>query len=181
MGLFNFSQNKKTKPSIKDLVWMNQTAKLKGCMNLILQHKDAVIVAWFSDTQDEFSKFLNENHVLDVEIQLARSVSSNQVANKILILLEHYPLLSKETEFISSLNPKQVIVLCSLDESLLNHFAGDRINEMMRRLEMKEDEMIEHPMISKSIERAQQNIEKKVAFENSANSSKEWFAKNVTA
>jgi len=116
MGLFNFSQNKKEKPTIKDLIWMNQTGKLNGCMNLILQQKDAVIVAWFSDTQDEFSKFLNDNHGLNVEIHLARSVSSNQVANKTLILLEHYPLLSKETDFISSLNPKQVIVLCSFDE-----------------------------------------------------------------
>lgn len=179
MGLFNFSQKKKAAPEMKDMIWISKAAKLNGCLNLIKKLQDVVVVAWFSDTYDEYNRFLNEQNGLGVEIQLARSVLSVQVSNKNLILLEHYPLRTKEEDFISNLDPIQVYVFSSLDEPLFNQFGGGKIIPMIQSLGMKEDEMIEHPMISKSIERAQKELEKKVTVENSANSSKEWLERNI--
>jgi preprotein translocase subunit SecA len=48
----------------------------------------------------------------------------------------------------------------SLDDDLMRRFASDRVKSMMRRLGMKEGESIEHPMVSKSIERAQKQVER---------------------
>jgi preprotein translocase subunit SecA len=47
----------------------------------------------------------------------------------------------------------------SLEDKLMRLFASERIAGMMDRLGFKEGEMIEHPMISKSIERAQKKVE----------------------
>jgi hypothetical protein len=103
-----------------------------------------------------------------------------QANNKKLILLEHYPLLKKEIDFISNINPPQVIVLSSLDEPLFEQFGSDKIIQMMKNLGMKDDETIQHPMITKAIAQAQNKLENKVVVENTANSSKEWFERNIT-
>jgi len=48
----------------------------------------------------------------------------------------------------------------SLDDNLMRRFASEKVKNMMRRLGMEEGEAIEHPMVSKSIERAQKQVER---------------------
>lgn len=47
----------------------------------------------------------------------------------------------------------------SLEDDLMRIFAGDRVVNMMRAMGLKEDEAIEHRMVSKSIENAQRKVE----------------------
>ncbi|MDR0364240.1 MAG: preprotein translocase subunit SecA [Bacteroidales bacterium] len=47
----------------------------------------------------------------------------------------------------------------SLEDDLMRMFGSERIAGIMDRLGLKEGEMIQHPMISKSIERAQKKVE----------------------
>jgi preprotein translocase subunit SecA len=47
----------------------------------------------------------------------------------------------------------------SLEDDLMRVFGSDRISSVMDRLGLKEDEVIQHSMISKSIERAQRKVE----------------------
>src|SRR5690606_40721016 len=47
----------------------------------------------------------------------------------------------------------------SLEDDLMRIFAGDRVVNMMRAMSLKEDEAIEHKMVSKSIENAQGKVE----------------------
>lgn len=47
----------------------------------------------------------------------------------------------------------------SLEDDLMRIFAGDRVVNMMRAMGLKEDEAIEHKMVSKSIENAQGKVE----------------------
>ncbi|NSW46303.1 MAG: preprotein translocase subunit SecA [Bacteroidales bacterium] len=47
----------------------------------------------------------------------------------------------------------------SLEDDLMRLFGSDRIARMMDRLGIKEGEVIQHPMISRSIERAQKKVE----------------------
>jgi preprotein translocase subunit SecA len=47
----------------------------------------------------------------------------------------------------------------SLEDDLMRIFAGDRVVAMMRSLGLKEDEAIEHKMVSRSIENAQRKVE----------------------
>jgi len=178
MGLFNFSKKKKSTP-IKDMIWMSQSAKQNGCLKFIKEQPDVVVAVWFNETEEVFNQFLNQQNGFRVEIQHAKSMHSSQVSEKNLVFLEHYPLREKEEEVIANLNPKQVYVFSSLDEPLFNQFGGGKIVDLMKNLGMKEDEMIEHPMISKSIESAQHKLAQKVTIENSANSAKEWFIRNL--
>ncbi len=48
----------------------------------------------------------------------------------------------------------------SLDDDLMRRFASDKVKSMMKRLGMKSGEAIEHKMVSKSIERAQKQVER---------------------
>jgi len=47
----------------------------------------------------------------------------------------------------------------SLEDSLLRIFAGERLNAIMQRLKMPEDEPIEHMLVTRSIESAQRKVE----------------------
>jgi preprotein translocase subunit SecA len=48
----------------------------------------------------------------------------------------------------------------SLDDDLMRRFASDKVKSMMKRLGMTSGEAIEHKMVSKSIERAQKQVER---------------------
>ena len=56
-------------------------------------------------------------------------------------------------------DPGSSIFFVSLEDDLMRLFSSDRIAGVMDRLGFKEGEMIEHSMISKSIERAQKKVE----------------------
>ena len=55
--------------------------------------------------------------------------------------------------------PGSSVFFVSLEDDLMRLFSSDRIAGVMDRLGFKEGEMIEHSMISKSIERAQKKVE----------------------
>ncbi len=56
-------------------------------------------------------------------------------------------------------DPGSSIFFVSLEDDLMRLFSSERIARVMDRMGFKEGEMIEHPMISKSIERAQKKVE----------------------
>jgi len=56
-------------------------------------------------------------------------------------------------------DPGSSVFFISLEDNLMRLFSSDRIAGMMDRLGFEEGEMIEHRMISKSIERAQRKVE----------------------
>ena len=56
-------------------------------------------------------------------------------------------------------DPGSSVFFVSLEDKLMRLFASERIASVMDRLGFKDGEMIESPMISKSIERAQKKVE----------------------
>ena len=56
-------------------------------------------------------------------------------------------------------DPGTSVFYVSLEDKLMRLFASERIASIMDRLGFKDGEMIEHPMINKSIERAQKKVE----------------------
>lgn len=56
-------------------------------------------------------------------------------------------------------DPGSSVFFVSLEDDLMRLFASDRISGIMDKLGFKDGEMIEHKMISKSIERAQKKVE----------------------
>jgi len=49
----------------------------------------------------------------------------------------------------------------SLEDDLMRIFAGDRVKNLMDRMGMPDDEPIEHPLVTKSVENAQRKVEER--------------------
>ena len=69
----------------------------------------------------------------------------------------------------------------SLEDDLMRLFGSDRISSVMERIGIKDGEVIQHPMISKSVERAQKKVEENnfairkrlLEYDNTMNSQRE--------
>jgi preprotein translocase subunit SecA len=56
-------------------------------------------------------------------------------------------------------DPGSSVFFVSLEDDLMRLFSSERIARVMDKMGFKEDDLIEHPMISRSIERAQKKVE----------------------
>lgn len=163
---------------LNDLVWVTEEAKQQGFVNLLRQHPDAVVLVWFDQTAETFQEILLREQLLEVSIQTARMTSSDEVEGKTVIFLEHYPLLSREITLTKSWKPAQALFLTALDEPLFSRFGGERLAALVQQLGLEEAENLEHPMITKSIARAQHKLDEKLkGGDILAESQEEWFQK----
>lgn len=162
-----------------DRAYVSTMAKMKACADLARKEPDHVFICWFADTASRFREFfrqegLDENLVTDIH-----HLHASKLLNKQPVFTEHYPLHTKELELIQNWESKQIMVFSALDEPLFRHFGSDKLIPLMKMLGMKEDEVIEHPMVTKSIIRGQEKIAEQVTLEQSANSQEDWMRKNV--
>lgn len=178
MSLFNWF-GKKEPPTVtaKSLVWMHAAARQKGVLQLMQKHSNSVLVAWFPETQRQWQTFMQQQG-FNNKVMIARQINAVQLVNKMVILLEHYPLASKESAFLESLHSDSILITSSLDEPLFNYFGGDRISKLLEGMGMNGDEAIEHELVTSAIRNAQRKLEKNVLMEQTANSMQEWFDKN---
>lgn len=107
----------------------------------------------------------------------------NKLDRKIFfILLEHYPYLETDEKLLEKINNQipnnQIDYYLAIDEPFFKQFGSDRIAGLMHRLGMKEDEMMEHKMISNSIKNAQKKVSKKISLEKRAGSINDWLRLN---
>ena len=161
-----------------DLVWMSTDAKAKGCLSLLESSPDAVVLFWFADTRTTFAPLL-ESKFPNIELKHAFDVQPHEVLEKKVIFLEHHPMRSKEANFLLGCKASDVYVLSALNEALFKQFGGDKTLAIMRKMGMQEDEVLEHAMITSSIERAQQKLEKKAISDDASGSAAEWIRKNA--
>lgn len=94
----------------------------------------------------------------------------------------HYPLPAKENKIIEKLSayPCAEITFCSsIDDPSFEPFGADRIIAILDQLGLKEDECIEHSMVSKAMANAREKIAGMVKQEVAAKSEGEWFLKNI--
>jgi hypothetical protein len=180
MGLFDIFKKKNSGPAMKDLVWMSRPHKLLGAVKLYEEHKDAVLIAWFNNTEVEFTKLFQSKLSIPPQIKMANQVSAVSVLDKTVIFLERYPLRSKEESRVADWKPKEIFVLNSIDDPLFRQFGGEKIQHLMQQMGVQEHEMLENPMISKALENAQRKLEKNLLTESLANSAEEWFKKNFS-
>ncbi len=95
----------------------------------------------------------------------------------------HYPLPAQENLVVQKLNtkfPQCSITFCSsLDDPSFKIFGSDRIINLLEKMGMKEEEVIEHTMVSTSMKRAREKIAASIVKEIPAHSEAEWFRLNV--
>jgi hypothetical protein len=143
------------------------------------ENPDVVVIAWFNTTPGRLEKLVRQENGPATNIYLAREVHTSLLAGKKVVFAEHHPLRSKEQALYRQSGLREAVVYSALDEPLFKQFGSERIIQMMQQLGMKEDEMIEHALVTSAIENAQEKIEKKVQVEHTASSQQEWMERNL--
>jgi len=171
--------NTKKPSAISDKIWATAEGKYRGLIAAMHHEPDAFVVAWFPDSKQEIEQWLKKNiGALPFKINLITELTAQKVAERILVVLERYPSGSMEKQQFDRLNVSTVIVLSSLDDVFLKVCGGDSIKSVMKLMGAEQDEVIEHSMITSSIEAMQKRIEEKMISDVAANSAGEWFEQN---
>ncbi|MCW5909967.1 MAG: hypothetical protein KIT62_02775 [Cyclobacteriaceae bacterium] len=203
MGLFSFF--KSAGPAYTDRVWKTTGMALRGmitdAMLAIRQKQAPVVLCYFEDEFVRITQFLAEKGVPAVPLQDYKAAKQDGVVwfatswsapdflpalkNEPVTLLffGHYPLPSKENTLLEKIRAgiptASIVFYSSLDEPSFKMFGGERLTNMMNNMGMKEDEAIEHRMVTASMKRAREKVESMVRNELPAASGAEWFSKNV--
>jgi hypothetical protein len=182
---------------------------MTDALKAITEEKDPVVIPHFSESQETIIEFLSSNNVPYFLVETGGSTEALEQSRVVfvssvkffqsnesldfftklstkkplqLLFLGHYPLPSKENKLLERLvNIKSLATTfySSLDESSFEIFGADNIISIMEKLGLKDEECIEHTMVTKAMERAREKVESKIKSESEASSEKEWFRKNV--
>jgi hypothetical protein len=203
MGLFSFL--KSSKPAYTDRVWRTADKALLGivtdAMLAITRKQIPIVLCFFEDEFEQITKFLTEKGVPAIPLKAyhterqpgvvwyAAATSAPEYISALasqpvaILFYGHYPLPSKENGLLQKLQTgfpsASVVFYSSLDEPAFKLFGGERLTSLLDSMGMKEDEAIEHRMVTASMKRAREKVESMVRVESPATSEKEWFAKNV--
>ena len=177
--MFKLFQREDSKPKVSDRVFMHQQAKWNYCQKLLTEDPKTIFIGWFDDTIGELENFFRRYTSSPPAILNARTIHKAQVEGSPIIFVEHHPMKSKEELAFGQLGLKKVIVLSSLDEPLVKMFGGEKLIDIMQKLGMKEDELIEHKMVSQSIANAQKKIEERMIVEQSVRSQSDWLERSL--
>jgi hypothetical protein len=179
--MFGLFKKKEPGITVTDKIVIGKTARLNALLAAWTADPGCVFIFWFDETLDTASAFFAAQATSPVALFTAREVTAVHLAGKTVVFAEHYPVRTKEEELYRKLNLTAVTVYSALEEPLFKRFGSDKIIQLMRQLGMKEDEVIEHRMVSKSIRDAQEKIEKKLLIEQTTRSQEQWLEKNLPA
>ena len=174
----------------------------------ITQSEVPIVLSSFSDRQQEVIDFVAENNVpftivdansitsndksvllvdaqwlslstqaMDFLLQQSKKASLN------ILFYGHYPIPEKENQLLGkiamTINPtKEIKFFSSLDDRAFEMFGAENIKAIMEKMGLKEDEAIEHAMVTKSMSRAREKIATGVSQEVSASTEAEWYQRN---
>ncbi len=163
----------------KDRAYMTTIAKMNACAELARSGDPVIFIAWFPATAKQFKDHFSANGLDESRVTEAKYFTPSQLASHTAVFVEHYPMHSKEESFVANWKITDIIVYSAMDEPLFRHFGSEKLIPVMKMMGMKENEVIEHSMVTKSIIGGQKKIEEKVTVEQSANSQGEWMERNL--
>lgn len=200
MGLFDFffgGSKRSNVNVVPDVIWLNNTAKLNGIRKDVVAQGSSgavgiLLVAHFPDVLEQLFKIAAENgNHFPIKVSMAKDLSTdlvsewsvNESATVAIIVGERHPLLKHDDEVfqLAESLPHQVRLIrhVSLEDPLMKAFAGEWVENLLRRMGMADDEAIESQMVSRRIKAAQQKIEKEAFGDSDARSAAEWMDANV--
>lgn len=162
-----------------DRAYVSTAAKMNACAELARKEPNSLFICWFPETAQRFREFFRQQELNEDQIIEARHVHSSRIQDKKPAFTEHYPLHGRELDLIKNWSQEKIVVFSALDEPLFKHFGSDKVIPMIKMLGMKENEAIEHSLVSKSIIKGQEKIAGMVSLEVAANSQAEWMEKNI--
>lgn len=162
-----------------DRAYVNTAAKMNACAGLAKAEPGFIFICWFDETLEKFKAFFKEQGIDEERVLLSRYMNPHLLATKTPVFTEHYPLHTKELELIKNWPAEKIIVYSAMDEPLFKHFGSDKLLPLMKMLGMKEDEVIEHSMVTKSIIKGQEKIAEQAIADHPAASQGGWMKKNL--
>lgn len=177
--MLNIFKKKDSGIKVRDVIWITTEAKWNGLVEMWKKNESTVFIFWFDETLRTAQEYIQQKISGHINLVTAREIHYHSAENLQAIFSEHYPLKTKEQELFQQLHLTEAIVLSALDEPFFKKFGADKIVDMMKTLGMKEDQSIEHNMISGAIKNAQERIEGKVTLEQSARSQTDWVQLNL--
>jgi hypothetical protein len=201
--MFGFFKSKNEAQELSHVVFFNKAGKYKHLASLLLEAQkagDATLLIYHFDDTASFLKqlfdgvkisFAENDFGSPVKLYIFKAetlkqtllTALNKHAFKTVLISEIHPMAGKD-ELLSQLihektNAGTVRFYTSLDSPLFTAFGGTRLQDLMLKMGIKEDEPIEHNMVSQSIKRAQEKIKEKVVMEKNAASEAEWIKLNI--
>lgn len=186
--MFGLFKQKKS-IQVTDLIWKTERIKYDALIKQLQDNNKHILIYFFEDTKksiiDElqtasinFSENTSSNaHILVLKSTQILQMSSAENVN--IIFVEHYPLLSTEQKLkqhiLEVLNIQNVTFYTSFEDELFQLFGAEKILAIMEKMGFNENEPMSHNLISSSIEKAQQKIEKKVSIDTNTRQRKDWF------
>ena len=162
-----------------DRTYMSADAKINACIALAKAQPDTLFICWFNETITKWRTTFAAHKLDEMKVMDAKNIHSGMLQNTNAVFAKHYPLHEKELALIKYWPLDKIIVYSSMDEPLFKHFGSEKMIPLMKLLGMKEDEVIEHSFVTKSIIKGQHKIAALLTIEQSANSQEEWLEKNL--
>ncbi len=151
-----------------------------------------MFITFFQSTHNTLRDRIADENLKSRIIHYTNSFSASDIEairqflshpNARIAFAERYPLSAKETEVLQRLRAagitSPVSAFCALNDTIMLRFGGEKSITLMQRMGMPESESINHPMISKSIHRAQEKTLAKVTYEQQAKSPEDWYRMNL--
>ncbi len=189
--MFSFFKSKPKTAKYTYFTYMTTMEKywnyIESVKNL-LGKESVVLVYYFQDTRAELIKLL-ESAGIDFEEDampydnknkaslwnMKRALKQNFDADCRILVAEVFPVWSMTMDFVASQPIEQDIVFyASLDSVFFEVFGGDRLRSLMEKMGLQQNEKIEHSMVTKSIERAQEKLEEQASQPEIDTSIEEW-------
>jgi hypothetical protein len=161
-----------------DKTYMTTAAKINACIALAKAQPDTLFICWFTETLKNFRMAFTQHGMGEEKVIDAKQIHSAMLQNKTPVFTEHYPLHAKETALVEHWPSQKIVVYSAMDEPLFKQLGSEKMIPLMKLLGMKEDEVIEHSMVTKYIIKGQAKIAAAVTMEQSANSQEEWLERN---
>ncbi len=131
-------------------------------------------MAWFEESRNRLEQFFRDKHIQDAQVKLI-SFAGISIPLQDLVFIEHHPVRQEEQDKFTAMGLTEATVFSALDEPLFRHFGGDRMIEIMHKMGFNEEEVIEHSMVTASIQKAQEKIAGKALLSGNARSQEDWF------
>jgi preprotein translocase subunit SecA len=191
--MFGLFKKKDQSPQLIHYIYLNQISKFRMLMkevkNFVENGMPILLLYHFDETANtlrELTKAIGADDKMIVIVkceQLEQTLREKEFTPSHVMVAELHPMPGKDQiiqETIQQLYPgTRVIFYTSTDGPLMKAFGGEKIHNMMITLGLSENEKIEHPMVTKSIARAQEKIKAKVQLEKTAQSKQEWMDLNI--
>lgn len=197
--MFDWLFARKSPPELPydDRVWIDGASRMRAVLREVAAGP-TLLVAYFEASEDALAGALGEAGVSFVRVRDALTPWSGalvlvQAANlrhltgrapdgTKVVVFEHPPMPSEGRalrEALAAQTDAKPVFFTAIDDALMRRFGGERTAELMVKLGLAPDEPIEHPMVSRALANARENVAKKVKVPRDARSLEEWIERNL--